>query len=139
MQRYRSCQLEGQAACSSQLQPVLFFQVALRGAAEITGMQCLALLALIISNIAPYCVVCLTPSHSISVQLSQEYGKVVAREHSWKCRFLFIYYSPMIVKWPTILVLHILFSQKMAKTETYDKNPRLRILLQRYSYEEFCC
>lgn len=36
-------------------------------------------------------------------------------------------------------VLHILFSQKLAKTETYDTNPRIRILQLRYSYEEFFC
>lgn len=65
---------------------------------EMTGMQCLALLTLIISNTTPSCLICLTHSHSASVQLSQEYGKVVIREHSWKCRFLFIYYSPRIVK-----------------------------------------
>lgn len=54
-------------------------------------VQGLALLALLISSTAPNCAICPAPSHSASVQLSQEYGKVVVEEHSWKCRFLFIY------------------------------------------------
>lgn len=65
---------------------------------EMTAPQCLALLALIIISTSPFCGNGLSPPHRASVQLSQEYGKVVLREHSWKRRFLFIYYSPVMVK-----------------------------------------
>lgn len=138
MHYYRYCQLEGQcqmpgyllltaAACS------LLPSGTQRCCREMAGVQCSVLLTLIISNTTimwftlPVLAVYQCNLHRNMVKLWLE------NIHGNADFFLSIIH-PGLWSSPPFLILHILFSQKMAKTKTYDTYARIRILKLRYSY-----
>lgn len=136
---WRAC-AKCQAVCSPQLQPVPFFQVALRGAAE-RWQECSVWLSSLWSSAALFLTVWFAQPFLTVPQCNFHRNMVkwwLENIHGNADLFLSIIH-PWLWNSLPFLVLHILFSQKMAKTETYDTNPRTRILLLRYSYEKFCC